>query len=219
MDVPTFSPQEAQRRTDQFHEVFYYRRLWDTVRWMGVQAYKCPFDLWIYQEILHAHRPDVVIETGTAAGGTALFLAHIMDVIGKGRVLSIDIESNPQRPSHPRITYLHGSSIDQAVFASVRSGITTGERALVILDSLHNKDHVLAELRLWSPLIPSNGLLIVEDSNINGHPVHTDYSPDQGPGAYEAVEEFLLENDHFQRDSSFERLLMTFNPGGYLRRK
>ncbi len=216
---PVYSEDEARRRTEAFHELFYYRRLWDTTTWMGVKVYKCPLDLWIYQEILHAERPDVVIETGTAAGGSALFMAHIMDVMGAGRVVTIDIAEDPGRPRHPRIEYVSGSSIDPGVMEAVKQKTRDEERVLVILDSLHNRDHVLAELRLWSGMVTSGGLVIVEDTNINGHPVYTDYAPDAGPGAWEAVREFVAESPQFTVEPGPERLLMTFNPGGYLRRR
>lgn len=210
--------QDSRQIADSFHELFYYRRLWDTTTWMGVKVYKCPMDLWIYQEILHAERPSVVIETGTAAGGSALFLAHVMDCIGEGRLLTIDVAEGP-RPSHPRIQYIRGSSTDPQVLARVEGLLRPEDRVLLILDSLHNRDHVLAELRMWSGLVRPGGRIIVEDTNINGHPVHTDFPPDQGPGAWEAVEEFLRVSGDFEVDRLAERLLLTFNPGGYLRRR
>jgi cephalosporin hydroxylase len=89
------------------------------------------------------------------------------------------------------------------------------DSVLVILDSDHTKDHVLAEMRAYGPLVTRGSYLIVEDTNINGHPV----LPDFGPGPWEAVEEFLQGNDQFQVDRSREKLLMTFNPMGYLRRQ
>jgi len=85
---------------------------------------------------------------------------------------------------------------------------------MVILDSDHAKEHVLAEMRLFQEFIPVGGYLIVEDTNINGHPVY----PDFGPGPMEAVEEFLAETDSFQLDPACERFLLTMNPRGYLRR-
>jgi cephalosporin hydroxylase len=89
------------------------------------------------------------------------------------------------------------------------------DSVLVILDSDHTKDHVLAEMRAYGPLVTKGSYMIVEDTNINGHPV----LPDFGPGPWEAVEEFLQGNDQFTVDRSREKLLMTFNPMGYLRRQ
>lgn len=209
---------ERRERADRFHEAFYYARLWEKVSWLGVPAYKCPLDLWVYQEILHETRPDVIVETGTARGGSALFLASVCDAIGGGRVVTIDVAENPGRPVHPRIAYVAGSSIDPDVFDRVRGTVRPGERVMVILDSLHASDHVLAELRLWSPIVTPGCSLVVEDTNIGGRPVHTDYAPDRGPGPAEALRQFLAESDLFEVDRRREKFLMTFNPGGYLRR-
>ena len=84
----------------------------------------------------------------------------------------------------------------------------------MILDSDHSRDHVLAEMRLYADLVPVGGYLLVQDTNINGHPVH----PDFGPGPMEAVEEFLATNDEFEVDRARERMMFTFHPRGYLRR-
>lgn len=219
MEYPIdFRPADATERVTRFHELYYYRRLWDTTRWLGVMTYKCPLDMWVYQEILAETRPDVVIECGTAFGGSALFMATIMAQMGVGRVISIDIQPQPNLPVHERITYLTGSTSDSATRDRTAELIRPGERVMLILDSLHCRDHVFAELELFWELVSPGCYLIVEDTNINGHPVYTDYAPDQGPGAYEAVEDFLKLGRPFERDPHRERLLMTFNPGGYLKR-
>lgn len=183
-------------------------------KWLGFAALKCPFDLWIYQEILHEIRPDLVLETGTARGGSALFLASILDLLGSGTVVSIDIVRRPEWPTHPRITYLTGSSTSPAIIDQVRARVAAASRVLVILDSDHMKDHVLDELRLYSPLVTAGSYLIVEDTNINGHPVFAGF----GPGPWEAVDEFLAGTTAFKRDRARERFFVTFNPGGYLLR-
>lgn len=214
--MPT-RPDDAGARTDRFHEAFYYARLWAQVRWLGVPAYKNPFDLWVYQEILHETRPDLIIETGTAHGGSALFLASVCDALSRGRVVSIDSSDFSALPKHPRVNYLAGSSTDPDTVARVRALIRPGERVMAILDSLHSRGHVLAELRAYGPLVTPGCYLIAEDTNINGHPVHTDYPPDQGPGPFEAVEAYLRETDRFEPDPAREKFLFTFNPRGYLR--
>lgn len=219
--MPKFTDAERRDRADKFHEAFYHARLWERVSWLGVPVYKCPLDLWVYQEILHESRPDVIVETGTAHGGSALFLASVCDAMGHGRVVTIDTRDLPGRRAHPRVSYLTGSSIEPSMVERVRARIAPRERAVVVLDSIHSREHVLAELRLWSPLVAPGCHLIVEDTNINGHPVHTDYAPDRGEdgaGAFEAVQDFLRENDRFEIDRAREKLLLTFNPGGYLRR-
>ncbi|HVQ10807.1 MAG TPA: CmcI family methyltransferase [Methyloceanibacter sp.] len=201
----------------RFHDLYYRRWLAgaDTINlsWFGHQLLKCPFDVWLYQELLVRNRPDIVVETGTWQGGSALFLAMILEQIGHGRVITFDTESRPGRPEHPRITYLTGSSIDPAIVAKVYDEVGGG-RAMVILDSDHERDHVYSEILAYSPLVRIGGYLIVEDTNVNGHPAFADY----GPGPMEAVAQFLSGTGDFVVDERCERFMMTLNPRGYLRR-
>jgi cephalosporin hydroxylase len=200
----------------RFHRLFYDNsaRTWSNTTWLGVNVAKCPLDLWIYQELLTRIRPALVVESGTFLGGSAFFLASCMDPLGTGAVLTIDVAAHPGRPEHPRITYVTGSSLDPEVLAGARAAAADASPVLVILDSAHDRDHVLAELRAYAPLVTPGSYLIVEDTNLNGHPVLDDW----GAGPYEAVEEFLAENSSFVRDVDCEKYYLTFNPGGYLRR-
>lgn len=201
---------------DRFHLLYYgskrRTRPWMETRWLGVGAQKCPLDLWQYQQIIHETTPDLVIETGTAQGGSALYLASIFDLVGRGRVVSVDIGTDDRRPTHPRITYLTASSTDPMVLDEVRQMAEKASRVMVILDSDHRAPHVLAEMRLYGPLVSPGNYMIVEDTNLNGHPVARGY----GPGPMEAVEEFLVEDDSFVVDHDRERFYLTFNPNGYL---
>ena len=174
---------------------------------------KYPTDLWIYQELIVERRPDLIIETGTHHGGSALFMAMICDQLGAGEVVSVDIDGDPARPSHPRIEYITASSTDPGVVADLTAR-AAGKRVMVILDSDHSEAHVAAEMRCYAPLVQVGDYLIVEDSNINGHPTFVDF----GPGPMEAIDGFLGETDEFVVDEQRERLLMTLNPRGYLRR-
>lgn len=200
-----------------FHRVYYERELaptWGQTFWMGTRLLKCPLDLWLYQEIVHRLRPDLIVETGTLFGGSALYLAGLCDLLGTGRIVTVDVEPRPARPVHPRIEYLAGSSTAPGTFAAVRERAAGSQVVLVILDSDHSRDHVLAELRLYASLVTPRSYLIVEDTNIGGHPVR----PDLHPGPLEAVQEFLRENQDFEVDRSCEKFLLSFNAGGYLRR-
>jgi cephalosporin hydroxylase len=217
-EQPPLSTEEAAVVL-RFHDLYYGRWLRggaDTINlsWFGYEVLKCPLDLWLYQELLVRTRPDLVIETGTWSGGSALYLAMMLDQIGHGRVITIDIEAKPGRPQHPRITYLAGSSADAAVVAEVHRS-AGGDRAMVILDSDHDAAHVYAEMLAYSPLVQPGDYLIVEDTNVNGHPVW----PNFGPGPMEAVDKFLCEHDEFAIDGRGQRFLMTLNPRGYLRRR
>jgi cephalosporin hydroxylase len=195
-----------------FHELYYHKSRLVT-SWLGVRILKCPLDLWMFQDILHRTEPDLIIETGTARGGSAYFMACMCDLLGKGRIVTVDVR-DVERPSHPRITYLHGSSVDPAILDQVRATIEPGERVMVALDSDHSEEHVYAELQEYPQLVTKGNYLIVEDTNVNGHPVW----PDHGPGPMEALQRFLAETDDFEVDRSCEKFLLTLNPSGYLRR-
>ena len=157
--------------------------------------------------------PEVVVETGTYRGGSALYLASVCDLLGTGEVVSIDIEpARDDYPEHPRVTYLAGrSSTDPDVVAEVEAR-SKGKPILVILDSDHSQAHVEAELEAYAPLVPVGSYLIVEDSNIGR------IRKDLMPGPLEAIETFLARTDEFEVDRDREKFLITFNPSGYLRR-
>ena len=167
----------------------------------------------MYQEIVYETRPELIVETGTYRGGSALYLASLCDLMGHGEVVSIDVE--PMRedyPSHSRITYLAGrSSTDPAVVEEVRAR-ASDRPVLVILDSDHSQAHVEAELAAYASLVPVGCYLIVEDSNIGR------IRKDLMPGPLEAVESLLATTDEFEIDREREKFLITFNPSGYLRR-
>jgi cephalosporin hydroxylase len=195
------------------HEVFYESDAWTKATWLGTQALKNPLDLWIYQEIVVETQPELIVETGTYRGGSAHFLASVCDLVGRGEVVSIDVEpARDDYPVHPRITYLAGrSSTDPGVVAEVAER-AAGRPILVVLDSDHSQAHVEAELAAYAPLVPLGCYLIVEDSNIG------QIREDLMPGPLQAVESFLSRRDDFEIDREREKFLITFNPSGYLRR-
>ena len=195
------------------HDVLYESDAWTKATWLGAQALKNPLDLWVYQEIMADTRPELIVETGTYRGGSALFLASLCDLLDRGEVVSIDVEPlREDYPQHPRITYLGGrSSTDPDVVAEVRER-AAGRTTLVILDSDHSQGHVEAELAVYAPLVPVGCYLVVEDSNIGR------IRKDLLPGPFEAIEAFLSSSDAFEIDREREKFLITFNPSGYLRR-
>jgi cephalosporin hydroxylase len=203
---------------DRFHRLYYDEGraggTWHRTEWLGVTVWKCPLDLWIYQELVHRLRPDLIIETGTAFGGSALFLGCMCDLVHHGSVVSIDIAPQPDLPRHPRVRYVTASSIDDAVVGDLREQARALNTVMVILDSDHSEQHVSAELAVYAGIVTRGSYLIVEDTNVNGHPVFDDH----GPGPMEAVERFLAGRNDFERDPLGKRFLLTFNPGGLLRR-
>jgi len=203
---------------EQFHRLYYELgedgKTWQDTRWLGVPVAKLPFDLWVYQEILFETKPDLLIECGTGKGGSAYYFACLMDLLGKGRVVTIDVIALPERVKHPRIKYITGSSISPQVVEEVRKSIGADDSVMVILDSDHSAHHVARELQIYSQFVTKGQYLIVEDTNVNGHPVY----PEHGPGPMEAVNEFIAGTTQFVIDKSREKYLVSFNPNGYLRR-
>ena len=204
---------EVRRR---FARLYYDRAddTWRNTTWLGVPTWKVPSDLWVYQELIVRTRPDFIVETGTAYGGSARFLATICDEIDHGHVITVDTQKFEGRPHHPRIEYVFGSSTDPAFLADIRNR-TYGHSLMVILDSDHRMPHVLHELLAYGELVPPGHYLIVEDTNINGHPTFSDH----GPGPWEAVTEFLRFDSRYEVDPACEKFLHTSNPRGFLRRK
>lgn len=207
-------PLVRQAIVDQFHKLYHASgdSTWKNTRYRGVRVLKIPFDLWIYQELLDELRPELIIETGTFSGGSALYFADLCDLFGKGRILSIDIDEQPNRPTHDRITYLRGSSISDEIMERVRAELPAEGAVLVLLDSDHSAAHVREELRLYSPLATVGSYVVVEDTTVD------DVLPLYGPGPMVAVEEFMATTSEFEIDPEREKLLLTSNRKGYLRR-
>jgi len=206
------------RAVDEFHIHYETSRIWEKTKWLGVPCYKLPFDAFILQEIIWNIQPDFVIETGTAKGGAAVFYATILEIIGKGMVLTSDIEAKCDGRIIPeklfkRIEFLHGGSTNPLIFEYVQSQ-TQGKKNVVILDSDHSYDHVRQEMSMYSTLVPVGSYMVVEDTHVSGHPVPWQW----GDGPYEAVDDFLRVNDDWEADYECEKYMMTFNPKGYLRR-
>jgi len=212
---------------NQFHRLFYYRRPWKQTHWLGHQVLKCPFDLWVYQELIYKIKPDFIIECGTYKGGSAYFFASILDIIGKGKVITIDIHKENEilsddkepvkRPFHDRIQYLIGSTISQEILNKVKKEISIDDTVIVILDSNHTMEHVLQEMNCYSSFVTKGSYLIVEDSNLYGHPIR----PERyrfGKGPFEAINIFLSQHNEFVSDKECEKYFMSFNPRGYLKK-
>jgi len=202
----------------QFTRLYYQTpvpvRTWHNTTWFGTKVLKTPLDLWNYQEIVSELQPDLLIECGTAAGGSAYYFACLFELIGSGRVISVDVAENEDRPEHDRISYILGSSIARDTLDRIRDEVSGATTVMVVLDSDHSRDHVREELKLYSDFVTGGSYLIVEDTCINGHPV----APQFGPGPMEAVKSFLQSDERFVADPRDRKFLMTFNPNGYLRR-
>jgi len=203
---------------DDFHKLFYDKRIFKKCKWLGIDIWKNPLDLWIYQEILFDNKPDLIIETGTYKGASAHFLASMINLVGyNGKVISIDVTSK-NFPKLDNLEFITDNSISEAVLEKIRNE-SKNKKVMVILDSDHSKNHVLQELKLYSPIVSSGQYLIIEDTNLNGYPVYSKGFNGSNPGPMEAVNEFMKENNDFIVDESKHKFLLTMHPYGFLLKK
>lgn len=197
--------------------------------WLGLPIIQQPEDILLIQDLIWNNQPDVVIETGVAWGGSAILLASILTLMGKpGRVVSVDIEIRPHNrraiTAHPMakdVTLVDGDSTDPATLDAVRAALRPGDKVMAALDSDHRRDHVLAELRAYGPLVTPGQSLVVSDTRIAmaDPPEHRRRRWKRGDDPLAALQLFLEESDAFVVDEAANnRLLMTASPGGYLRR-
>jgi cephalosporin hydroxylase len=197
-------------------------------RWLGLPIIQFPQDLVALQEIVWSTRPELIVETGVARGGSVVFYASLLEMIGgPGRVMAIDVDLREHNrralEEHPlagRIDLVDGSSLDPGVVARAAAAAREAASVLVVLDSSHAHDHVLGELRAYGPLVTPGSHLVVLDTFIEQMP--DDAYPDRpwgrGDNAATAVQAYLTETERFSVDADLEaKLLISEAPGGYLR--
>lgn len=196
--------------------------------WMGRPIIQFPQDIIAMQEIIWQVKPDLIVETGIAHGGSLIFYASMLELIGEGgQILGIDVDIRQhnrveieKHPMFKRITMIEGSSIDEEIAKQVFDFAKGNSRVLVVLDSNHTHDHVLKELELYSPLVTKDSYLVVFDTVVEDMP--EDFFPDRpwgkGNNPKTAVWEFLKTNKRFEIDKDIEaKLLITVAPDGYLK--
>ena len=189
--------------------------LFDKISWMGTTARKMILDAWVYQQILYEVKPDFIIEIGNAEGGSTKYLANILDLLGRGEVIAVDIDHSLFQVEHPRIHLVTGDSLAPETLRQVAE-IARGGRGLIIHDGDHSREHVLRDLHAYAHFVGVGSYFIVEDTVIDLFRAGDGLGSVNGPLA--AVEQFLGEDSRFQIDASREYFLITFNPRGYLRR-
>jgi cephalosporin hydroxylase len=207
---------------EAYHRWYYDNLIWRQRTWAGVTIHKSPLDLWNYQEIISQLRPQLIIEFGAAAGGSALYFADLLNAlrIESGKVVSVDIDLAPVDPrakAHPSIFFIEASSTDPFVGDVLRDERPTVSRAFAILDSDHSKAHVYNEMVTLREVLQPGDYLVVEDGNINGHPV----LPGWGDGPFEAIARYVSEYpDDYEYDREREMTFgWTFSPHGFLIRR
>jgi len=208
---------------NDFSNLFYRKCRYENY-YMGYFMMKYPTDLIMYHEIIFNFKPDLIVETGTAYGGSSLYFASQCLLMGKGRVVTIDITNNNYSsknilPNHPLIEYVDGSSTDISNLKRISSIIKQEKikKILFILDSDHSSIHVLNELNSFSLITEElkDVFIVVEDTNMDNNKDSEFFS--NGPHA--AVSAFLKSNKSFVRNHNYERFMLTSNPGGFLEKK
>jgi cephalosporin hydroxylase len=199
--------------------------------WMGRPIIKYPQDIVALQELIWQVKPDLIIETGIAHGGSIIFSASMLHLLeNNGKVIAVDIDirahNRKEIESHPMsryITLLQGSSIDPEIVGQMRAACAQAKKVLVCLDSNHAHDHVLEELRLYSPLVSMDSYIVLPDTLIEFFPkgYYSHNRPwDVGSNTYTAMQAFLAENDQFVSDESITNKLLISEAfgGGFLQR-
>jgi cephalosporin hydroxylase len=201
--------------------------------WLGRPVIQLPEDLVRTQEVIWRIKPDVIVETGVAHGGSLIFYASLCALIGKGKVIGVDVEIRPRNRAaieeHPlasRISLIQGSSIDSATIGQVTAAIPPGSRVMVLLDSNHTKAHVRAELEMYAPLVSSGSYIVATDGIMcdladvpGGQPDWTWNHATAAAAEFAAAHsEFVVETPPrpFQEGAIEEPV--TYWPGGWLRR-
>jgi cephalosporin hydroxylase len=196
--------------------------------WLGRPIIQYPQDMIAMQEIIWKTKPELIIETGIAHGGSLIYYASILELIGSGDVLGVDIDIRSHNfgeimdsPMARRIHMIEGSALDERVVAKVASFARNRSRVMVCLDSNHTHEHVSRELSLYADFVSVGSYLVVFDTIIEYLPkgMYPDRPWNVGNNPATAVKEFLSADDRFQIDKEYDKkLLISVAPGGYLRR-
>jgi len=225
-DIDIYTQDGLDALTQLWIKAAAHHRLMYEPTWLGIPIIQLAEDIVVIQELIWKLKPDVIVETGIAHGGSAIFYASLLELLGKGKVVAVDIEIRKHNElaikshflSH-RIHLIQGSSVDTSVISQVRSHIKPTDKVLVTLDSNHSKRHVTKELELYSEIVTQGSYLIAMDGAqawVSDIPKGKSEWKDDNPLA--AIEEFLIKDKRFIVDEYYTRLKVTSSPKGFLRR-
>lgn len=233
-EMDLYTPEAFATLSRQWVRIGWAQRYSYQFTWLGRPVIQLPEDLLRTQEVIWQTRPDVIVETGVAHGGSLIYYASLFELMGKGQVIGVDIEIRAHNraaleahPLAPRITLIEGSSTDEEVVARVRQAIPPGSRVMVLLDSNHAKAHVRAELDAYGPLVTPGCYLVATDGIMcdlhdvpGGEPDWSWNHATAAAGEFAAAhDEFVLEDPPkiFHEGRIHEPV--TYWPGGWLRRR
>ncbi len=203
-----------------------YSYMWD---WLGAPIIQMPADIVAMQEIVWRTRPDVIVETGVARGGSAILHSSLLHLLGNnGFVVAVDIDIRPHNrdtiESHPlggSVRLLEGSSVDEDLLEKIQAMLPAGARVMVVLDSDHTHSHVLQELDAYSRFVTAGMYMVVADTFVEELPeqLHRPRAWGLGDNPCTAVDEFLGKTSEFKLDTSLaKKMLMSSSTAGYLMR-
>lgn len=211
---------------DWFNHAFDYEYSYH-FSWLGRPIIQLPQDMLAIQELVWKIKPDYIIESGIARGGSLIFSASLLELIGKGQVIGIDIdikkhnkEEIEKHRMYKRITMFEGSSTSSKTLKQIKKLIGTRKKVMVLLDSMHTHKHVLEELRNYSKFVKKGSYIIVFDTMIEDMPkgYFSNRPWEVGNNPKTALQDFLKENNRFKIDAIFEKkLLITTCPSGFLK--
>ncbi len=232
-NIPLYSTEGFELISELWLKVGWNEKHSYTFTWMGIPVIQVPEDLVRIQEVIYRIRPDVIVETGVAHGGSLIFYASLLRLLGRGRVVGVDIEIRPhnreaieQHLLSDLITLVEGSSIDEEIVARVREETASAQTTLVILDSSHTREHVLAELEAYGQLVSVGSHIIAMDGVMatvadtpRGDATWSDDNPISAVEEFVSRHpEFVVEQPSWRFNESDLRANITYAPNGYLRR-
>ena len=225
-EIDVYSEEGLKLVAELWTKVSVEHRVMYEPTWLGIPIIQYPNDIVMMQELIWKVGPDVIVETGVAHGGSAILYASILELLGKGTVIGIDIEIRKYNRlainSHPlskRIHLIEGNSVDEDVVDDVRARIKKEDKVLVVLDSDHSFEHVRKEMELYSPMVSADSYLVTMDGA-----AELVWDIPSGKKQYRhdnplvAIREFLKDHPDWEVDPYYNRLHVTSNPSGFLRR-
>lgn len=196
------------------------------IDWLGIPIIQTPEDMILMQELIFKLKPDFIIDVGIAHGGSMIFYASLLELLGKGKVVGVDIDIREhnrkvleQHPLIKRVEMIQASSVSEEVISLLRKKIPKNSKVIVCLDSNHTKEHVLKELQLYWEFVSVGSYIVVFDTNTSKLAelgVCDKSYINNGPK--EAVDSFLKENLDFEIDKNYNKLYTSYSPDGYLKR-